>query len=314
MNNAYLGLIRQAQRGFDMDYCVSLGFDNINSQETGERRFPAAKGYGVDHLRVVEGLGCKAIHVTEPDQIASCSAAGQQPRPRAQGARDGRGLLGKDHQHRNGHRDRQIVEFNDLCPLARLTSGGRAAYRLASEPIGRLRRRAQPRLLCRTRIAIAVTRFSNGATVVAEFTRRAMPGPEIEMAVIVGASSPAPRTPHAEFLFPLVQGVAPGPAQSTASRISTSGVVCVFSVEAGMPCASIAQARRRWEALHEKRLTQSRAMRISSPTSVNMRTACRLCHLSDIYSHVVVEDCHILAVSPASLHQFSQMRSRPRRQ
>ena len=31
VNNAYLGLIRQSQRGFDMDYCVQLSFDNINA-------------------------------------------------------------------------------------------------------------------------------------------------------------------------------------------------------------------------------------------------------------------------------------------
>src|SRR5213593_3597917 len=31
VNNSYLGLIRQAQRGFQMDYCVQLGFDNINA-------------------------------------------------------------------------------------------------------------------------------------------------------------------------------------------------------------------------------------------------------------------------------------------
>jgi len=31
VNNSYLGLIRQAQRGFDMDYCVQLAFDNINT-------------------------------------------------------------------------------------------------------------------------------------------------------------------------------------------------------------------------------------------------------------------------------------------
>ncbi|MGH3876449.1 MAG: glyoxylate carboligase [Actinophytocola sp.] len=61
VNNAYLGLIRQAQRAFDMDYCVQLAFDNINSPETG--------GYGVDHVKVAEGLGCKAIRVHEPDDI-----------------------------------------------------------------------------------------------------------------------------------------------------------------------------------------------------------------------------------------------------
>ena len=31
VNNSYLGLIRQSQRGFDMDYCVQLSFDNINA-------------------------------------------------------------------------------------------------------------------------------------------------------------------------------------------------------------------------------------------------------------------------------------------
>jgi tartronate-semialdehyde synthase len=61
VNNSYLGLIRQAQRGFNMDYCVSLAFDNINAPETG--------GYGVDHLKVAEGLGCKAIRVHRQEEI-----------------------------------------------------------------------------------------------------------------------------------------------------------------------------------------------------------------------------------------------------
>ncbi len=62
VNNAYLGLIRQAQRAFDMDYCVQLSFENVNS--------PGLGGYGVDHVRVAEGLGCKALRVFEPDDIA----------------------------------------------------------------------------------------------------------------------------------------------------------------------------------------------------------------------------------------------------
>jgi len=61
VNNAYLGLIRQAQRGFEMDYCVQLSFDNVNA--------PELNGYGVDHVKVAEGLGCKAIRVFEPDGI-----------------------------------------------------------------------------------------------------------------------------------------------------------------------------------------------------------------------------------------------------
>ena len=59
VNNSYLGLIRQAQRGFDMDYCVQLAFENINAApDAGVER-----NYGVDHMKVVEGLGCKAIRV-----------------------------------------------------------------------------------------------------------------------------------------------------------------------------------------------------------------------------------------------------------
>ncbi|WP_332820724.1 glyoxylate carboligase [Pseudomonas sp.] len=62
VNNAYLGLIRQSQRGFDMDYCVQLAFDNINSEEVA--------GYGVDHIAVVEGLGCKAIRVRSQAELS----------------------------------------------------------------------------------------------------------------------------------------------------------------------------------------------------------------------------------------------------
>jgi tartronate-semialdehyde synthase len=62
VNNSYLGLIRQAQRGFDMDYCVQLAFDNINA--------PELEGYGVDHVAVAEGLGCKALRVHKPEDIA----------------------------------------------------------------------------------------------------------------------------------------------------------------------------------------------------------------------------------------------------
>ncbi len=62
VNNAYLGLIRQSQRGFDMDYCLQLSFENVNAPEVGQ--------YGVDHVKVAEGLGCKAVRVTEPDELA----------------------------------------------------------------------------------------------------------------------------------------------------------------------------------------------------------------------------------------------------
>jgi tartronate-semialdehyde synthase len=69
VNNSYLGLIRQAQRGFDMDYAVQLSFENINA--------PELQGYGVDHVAVAEGLGCKAIRVTKPEDLAGAFAQAQ---------------------------------------------------------------------------------------------------------------------------------------------------------------------------------------------------------------------------------------------
>ncbi|MGW3012474.1 glyoxylate carboligase [Streptomyces sp. NPDC001219] len=63
VNNAYLGLIRQAQRNLDINFQVNLEFENINAPELGV--------YGVDHVRVAEGLGCKAVRVTDPSRLGA---------------------------------------------------------------------------------------------------------------------------------------------------------------------------------------------------------------------------------------------------
>ncbi|WP_329137787.1 glyoxylate carboligase [Streptomyces sp. NBC_01476] len=63
VNNAYLGLIRQAQLGLDINFQVNLEFENLNSPELGV--------YGVDHVKVAEGLGCKAIRVTDPAELGA---------------------------------------------------------------------------------------------------------------------------------------------------------------------------------------------------------------------------------------------------
>ena len=61
VNNSYLGLIRQSQRGFKMDFEVSLAFDNVNGEDV--------EGYGVDHVAVAEGLGCKAVRIKSPNEF-----------------------------------------------------------------------------------------------------------------------------------------------------------------------------------------------------------------------------------------------------
>ncbi len=66
VNNSYLGLIRQAQRGFEIDFQVSLAFENVNNDEI--------QGYGVDHVAVAEGLGCKAIRVRSPNEFKEAFA------------------------------------------------------------------------------------------------------------------------------------------------------------------------------------------------------------------------------------------------
>ncbi|MGY5803168.1 glyoxylate carboligase [Rhizobium sp. LEGMi12c] len=72
VNNSYLGLIRQAQRGFNMDFEVSLAFDNINASGDAE------PGYGVDHVAVAEGLGCKAIRVRSPNEFQEAFTTAKQ--------------------------------------------------------------------------------------------------------------------------------------------------------------------------------------------------------------------------------------------
>ena len=62
LNNAYLGLIRQAERGYGMDFEVQLGFNNINA--------PELDGYGVDHVKAAEAFGCVATRVFAPERIA----------------------------------------------------------------------------------------------------------------------------------------------------------------------------------------------------------------------------------------------------
>ncbi len=77
VNNSYLGLIRQSQRPFEMDYEVSLAFDNINTPHDPSS---VATGYGVDHVKVAEGLGCKAIRVERPEDLAAGFAEAERLR------------------------------------------------------------------------------------------------------------------------------------------------------------------------------------------------------------------------------------------
>jgi tartronate-semialdehyde synthase len=58
VNNEYLGLIRQAELGYDMNYAVDLHY--------GEG--------GIDHVKVMEAFGCPARRVEDPGKIADALA------------------------------------------------------------------------------------------------------------------------------------------------------------------------------------------------------------------------------------------------
>ncbi|TKG71349.1 glyoxylate carboligase [Prauserella endophytica] len=53
LNNEYLGLIRQAELGYDMNFQVDLHYDE----------------YGTDNVKIMEAYGCSGTRVVEPSEI-----------------------------------------------------------------------------------------------------------------------------------------------------------------------------------------------------------------------------------------------------
>lgn len=58
LNNEYLGLIRQAEIGYDMNYEVDIHYDE----------------YGTDNVKIMEAYGCAGRRVLRPDEIADALA------------------------------------------------------------------------------------------------------------------------------------------------------------------------------------------------------------------------------------------------
>ena len=57
LNNGYMGLIRQAEVGYEMNFEVDLAFEGLDGQP------------GVDHVALMRSLGADGIRVTEPHEI-----------------------------------------------------------------------------------------------------------------------------------------------------------------------------------------------------------------------------------------------------
>ncbi|MDE2065180.1 MAG: glyoxylate carboligase, partial [Bradyrhizobium sp.] len=109
VNNSYLGLIRQSQRGFDMDYQVQLSFENVNAPELG--------AYGVDHVAVAEGLGCKAIRVTDPKDAQAAFAEARELMKQHQVPVVVEFILERVTNIAMGTEIDQIVEFEEVLDL-----------------------------------------------------------------------------------------------------------------------------------------------------------------------------------------------------
>jgi tartronate-semialdehyde synthase len=59
LNNAYMGLIRQAELNYDMNFAVDLGYEGPDSE------------YGIDNVGVMEAMGALGRRVTNPEEIES---------------------------------------------------------------------------------------------------------------------------------------------------------------------------------------------------------------------------------------------------
>jgi tartronate-semialdehyde synthase len=57
VNNGYMGLIRQAEQNYDMNYAVGLSYDGPDGHP------------GIDHVGVMKAMGADGVKVTEPGDI-----------------------------------------------------------------------------------------------------------------------------------------------------------------------------------------------------------------------------------------------------
>jgi tartronate-semialdehyde synthase len=70
LNNSCFGILQADPSHPAYDRKIALGFDNINSGEGGPP--------GVDHVKAAEAFGCRALRVTEPDQLGAALVSARE--------------------------------------------------------------------------------------------------------------------------------------------------------------------------------------------------------------------------------------------
>jgi tartronate-semialdehyde synthase len=58
VNNGYMGLIRQSELPYEMNFAVDLSYVG-----------PSSETYGMDHVAVMEAMGAMGRRVTRPEEI-----------------------------------------------------------------------------------------------------------------------------------------------------------------------------------------------------------------------------------------------------
>jgi tartronate-semialdehyde synthase len=62
LNNAYMGLIRQSELPYDMNFAVDLSYEGPDSE------------YGIDNVKVMEAMGALGRRVRNPEEIQDALA------------------------------------------------------------------------------------------------------------------------------------------------------------------------------------------------------------------------------------------------
>jgi tartronate-semialdehyde synthase len=105
INNEYLGLIRQSEIPYDMNYAVDLHY--------GEG--------GIDHVKLMEAFGCPARRVERPEEIATALRWANEECERAQVPVLVEVMVEREANAAMGPSLDAIKEFEPVPELARLT-------------------------------------------------------------------------------------------------------------------------------------------------------------------------------------------------
>lgn len=113
LNNEYLGLIRQSEEGYSMNYEVSIHYDE----------------FGADNVKIMEAYGCSGRRVRNPDEIREALDWGRRESQRTRRPALVEIMIEREENAAMGLRIDEVVEFDPLpetqAVAATAAAGGR---------------------------------------------------------------------------------------------------------------------------------------------------------------------------------------------